>query len=66
VVIEKSGGAIVLPNATQVQRGNIRTDKAAQLAAKIIEQCRFNPTLMAGQPVSRDYYLQLTIRPNQK
>jgi hypothetical protein len=66
VVIEETGGATLLPDSTQVLRGDISADKAEQLAAKIIQQWSFNPTLMAGQPVSRDYSLQLTIRPNQK
>ena len=66
VVIEETGGATLLPDSTQVLRGDISADKAEQLAAKIIQQWKFNPTLMAGQPVSRDYSLQLTIRPNQK
>jgi len=66
VVIETTGEATVLPNSTQVLRGNLSPDKAEQVARKLVDRWRFNPTLMAGKPVPRDYYLQITISPNQK
>lgn len=63
IVIESTGKATVLPKATQVQRGNISPDQAETLVKKIMEKWQFNPTLMAGQPVAGNYYLQLTISP---
>ena len=63
VVIETTGRAIVSPNSTQVLRGNISADKAEQLARTSVERLRFNPTVMAGQFVDRDYSLTLTINP---
>lgn len=59
VLIETTGEASV--SFAQVQQGNIPTDKAKQLASKIIGQWKFEPTYMAGSAVPRDYSLTLTI-----
>ena len=64
VLVETNGTASVL--STKVVSGNITADAAERLAKKIIQQWKFEPTLMAGQPVPRDYYLPIAISPIQK
>lgn len=66
VVIETNGIAIVLPKITQAVRGNLSKDAAVALASKVVQQLRFQPTLMAGKPVPREYYIPVTISPNPK
>jgi hypothetical protein len=64
VIIESTGKATLakLP-WPQKQAGNLSVDKATQLADKSIAKLRFNPTLMDGKPVDRDYSLTLKISP---
>jgi hypothetical protein len=66
LLVEADGTATVLPNTTKVQSGNITVDVAERLAKKIIQQWKFQPTLMGGKPVTRDYYLPITISPIKK
>jgi outer membrane biosynthesis protein TonB len=66
VVIETNGTATVLPKITETVRGNLSKDAAVALANKVVQQLRFQPTLMAGQPVPREYYIPVTITPNPK
>lgn len=66
VVIETNGTATVLPKITQAVRGNLSKDTAVALANKVVQQLRFQPTLMAGKPVPREYYIPVTITPNPK
>lgn len=66
VVIETNGIATVLPKITQQVRGNLSKDGAVALASKVVQQLRFQPTLMAGKPVPREYYIPVTISPNPK
>lgn len=66
VVIETNGIATVLPKITQAVRGNLSKDAAVALASKVVQQLRFQPTLMAGKPVPREYYIPVTITPNPK
>jgi outer membrane biosynthesis protein TonB len=66
VVIETNGTATVLPKITEAVRGNLSKDAAVALASKVVQQLRFQPTLMAGKPVPREYYIPVTITPNPK
>ncbi|MFB8789821.1 MAG: hypothetical protein U7123_13440 [Potamolinea sp.] len=66
VMIETNGIATVLPKITQAVRGNLSKDAAVALASKVVQQLRFQPTLMAGKPVPREYYIPVTITPNPK
>jgi hypothetical protein len=42
---------------------NISADKAEKLARKIVEPLRFEPTMMDGKPVDRNYNLTIKITP---
>ncbi len=64
VLVEADGTASVL--STKVLSGNIKADAAERLAKKIVQQWKFQPTLMEGKPVTRDYYLPITISPIKK
>ncbi len=66
ILIKKTGTATVYPTSIQLLRGNISSKTAEQLAKASVEPLRFNPTVMAGQPVDRDYSLTLTINPSKK
>ncbi|HEY9711040.1 MAG TPA: hypothetical protein V6D48_22730 [Oculatellaceae cyanobacterium] len=66
LLVETNGTATVLPNTTKVQSGNITADVAERLAKKIIQQWKFQPTLMQGKEVPRAYYLPITISPIKK
>ncbi|HEY9650949.1 MAG TPA: hypothetical protein V6C95_09815 [Coleofasciculaceae cyanobacterium] len=59
VLIETTGEASI--SSAQVQQGNLPTDKAEQLASKIIGRWTFEPTYMAGGAVPREYWLTLSI-----
>lgn len=67
VLIETNGRGEVLPNTTKVLSGNVKPDKAEQLASKIIQQWKFKPTTMTRKdnPVPRAYYIPLTVEPIQ-
>lgn len=64
IIVEDTGIATVLPNSSKVLQGNIDAQKAEQLTQKIMEESRFNSTLIAGQKVARDYSVTITISPN--
>jgi hypothetical protein len=66
VLVETNGTATVLPNTTKVLSGNISADAAEKLAKNIVELWKFQPTLMAGKPVLRGYYIPITISPAKK
>jgi hypothetical protein len=63
VIIDNQGQPKVLPDFTEMKRGDIPKNTATQLTRKILQQWIFQPTVMAGQPVTQVYYLTLTIRP---
>ncbi|MDY7015530.1 MAG: hypothetical protein SVX43_18425, partial [Cyanobacteriota bacterium] len=60
-VIEPDGKATV--HQTKVLSGAIARQKAEQLAKSIVEAWNFDPTLMAGQPVAQEYFIQLSLSP---
>jgi hypothetical protein len=64
IIVEDTGIATVLPNSSKVLQGNIDAQKAEQLTQKIMEESRFDSTLIAGQKVARDYSVTITISPN--
>lgn len=63
VIIESTGKATLVDLPHQDPPGTLSDDKAKQLADKSIAKLRFNPTLMDGKPVDRDYSLTLKISP---
>ena len=66
VVIDETGKATAWSIPPQELPGNLSSDRAFALAQKSIAKLKFNPTLMAGQPVARDYILTIKISPSQK
>lgn len=64
IIIDNTGQATVY-SPPQVVRGDISTIKAERLARRSIERVLFNPTIMAGEPVERAYYVPLTFNPSQ-
>jgi hypothetical protein len=66
VIVRSNGEATFVKVHPQALPGNISTKTADQLASKIVEQLRFDPTYMENKPVDRDYNLLITITPSQK
>ncbi len=66
VIVMSNGEATVVKLPPQALPGNISPKTAEQLAGKIVEQLRFDPTYMENKPVDRDYNLLITITPSQK